>query len=377
MTDNQDNRRSYSRAGPWLVTLLALGSLALLAGCPAQNRSDTIEVEVRGNRRGGARATPAQIEAAAKQEGEFSWYTSLPQSVAEAFLGRFHQKYPEITPRLTRGSTFDMIAKVQNELAQGELKADALHVLDVGVFIQLKREGQLYEYNSPEYRKLPPQYKDDGYWGAMRLVAICMAYNPQRTKPEQAPRTWEDLLDPRWAGGNIAFKDARTAGSAYAQYYFLRDRYGSIFWERLGRQQPKILRSAQEIADALLSGEVALAGGMMGYKVYDEQQKGRPIEAVWPADGVPIVLGPLAIMERARHPNAAKLFLDFALSREGQTIFQNLAWSYSVRPDVRPLPGRPEISKMKQMTPLAGWEDYLDRQPQFRAEFSECFTLGD
>ena len=115
----------------------------------------------------------------------------------------------------------------------------------------------------------------------------------------------------------------------------------------------------------------------MGYKVYDEQQKGRPIEAVWPADGVPIVLGPLAIMERARHPNAAKLFLDFALSREGQTIFQNLAWSYSVRPDVRPLPGRPEISKMKQMTPLAGWEDYLDRQPQFRAEFSECFTLGD
>jgi len=369
-----DTARRALRA--WAGSLLLAGLSWLAAGCPPKPDDGRIVVEVSGERQPQA-ATAAEIRRAAEQEGEFSWYTSLPNDVAQGVLGKFQAKYPAIRTQLRRGSTFDLISMINAQLDKGELEADALHVLDICVFIDLKRKGQLLKYSSPEDRGLPPQFREDDYWGAMRIVVLCMAYNRTVLKASQAPRTWEDLLEARFANGKIGLKDPRTAGSAYAEYYFLRDRYGSSFWERLGKQKPQVLSSSSDAIAALVDQRIQVAGEMVSYQAYEAQKEGKPIEIIWPTDGVPVIPGPVAILQSARHVNAAKLFVDFVLSREGQEFLQEVSSSYSARPDVPSPAGRPRLGELKQMIPIAGWEDYLDRQPLYHSEFRKFFGLED
>ena len=360
----------------WICVCAALLAACLLAGC--RPRSDDQRIVVQVDRDADTEpASPAEIERAAGQEGQFTWYTSLPEDVARGLLDRFEAKYPQIRTRLERDSTFTLVSQINDELDKGQLNADALHVLDVGVFIDLKRQGQLMMHRSPEYRAFGREFKDDGYWGAMRMVALCLAYNPNNLPANDAPKTWEDLLRPEFAHGKIGLKDARTAGSAYAAYYFLRDRYGSRFWERLGDQHPQILGSAREVIRALVENRIDVAAEMIGNQAYAARQDGEPIEIVWPPDGVPVVLGPIAILEQAKHPNAAKMFIDFALSQEGQEYLKKLSDSYSVRADVPPPEGRPTLDELSKMTPIAGWEDYFSRQPLYQGEFGRFFALED
>lgn len=316
------------------------------------------------------------VEVATQQERELWWYTSAPEEQAKELLAAFEAKYPGIAARLNPGpsrSTFNVIAQLEEEL-RGELRADVLHVLDVAIFVQLRGTGDLLRYQSPEYTALPPRFRDEegGYWGAMRAVAICLAYNTTLIGEQHAPQTWQDLLEPRWANGQIALEN-ESAGSQYAQYYFLRDLYGRNFWQRLAAQKPRFYSSSRDILAALDQGEVRIAGEMMGYALYDwGRRHTNDIVGVWPSDGVPLALAPIGILRRAKHPNAAKLFVDFALSQEGQELWQRLLGAYSVREDVGPPAGRPPLGELKVL-PTGNWRDYVEKQNELRDEFSATF----
>lgn len=309
----------------------------------------------------------------AKQEGKLSWYTSAPAEASSRFLDAFEKKYPFIKTSFTRSGTFATIEKYRSELRAGKVKADVMHVLDVGIYLALKEEGNLLKYDSKEYAHYPDIYKDDGYWVALRTVSICMAYNSEALSEEEAPKRWKDLVDPKWKG-EIGLEDARIAGSQYAQYYALKKRLGEDFWKGLAAQEPRFAKSSGALVNDLLTGEIKVAGELVGYRVYQSQKEGAPIKGVWPEEGVPIIIAPLAILAQSPHPNAARLFIDFALSKEGQTLFQELVGAYSMRPDVEPLEGKPKLSELNQLTP-ASWSDYLEEQEKLREEFAQMFGL--
>jgi len=365
---------AYAAVQRGILCLVVLALVAVLVGCPQSSGEQPIHVIVTDDSPNGG-AQDGDVVELAKREGELCWYTSLPQEAAQHFLDLFREKHPYLTTQLVRGSTFDTIQTIQSEIDNGKVRADVLHVLDVAIFTKWRKHGNLLRYSSPEERFIPAKYKAPGYWSALRIVGLCVAYDSARLQRDQVPSTWPELLSERWLG-RAALKDAQTAGSAYAHYYFLRDQYGSSYWHRMARQRPRIYKTANEAMEALSNGEVDLFSGAMGYSISERESDGSTIRAVWPTDGVPMMLGPIAILRGAPHRNAAKLFLDFALSKEGQEALRDTAGAYSVRKDVDPPQDRPSLSALKIMTPMGGWEAYAQSQETLKSEYTDLFHPG-
>ncbi|HEY3397480.1 MAG TPA: extracellular solute-binding protein [Armatimonadota bacterium] len=355
-----------------LTLATALGAAVCLSGCPS-GQQEPIRVSVQSGN--GAEAhTTAEIVELARAEGELLWYTSLAEGDAQALLSAFSRKYPFIRTRLVRGGSFTVAEKLASELASGQVEADALHLIDPATFVQLREQGALLFYDSPEAKEIPTQYQDQGYWVAMRAVTVGMAYNPTRLVAAEAPRGWQDLLQARFQG-KIGLKDAETAGAGYALLFLLRERFGTDFWQRLGAQHPKTYKTESQMEDALARGEIAVAAGVLG-----GSREGGPAAArltvVWPAEGVPMTIGPVAILAAAPHPNCARLFLDYLLSQEGQQLVVDRLEAYSVRPGLAPPKGRLPLSKLRLITPAAGWTDYASKRDLLRSEFSELMGPG-
>jgi len=347
-------------------------ALVLLAGCPPPGENE-IRVTVSSADEGTQELTREELIALARREGEVWWYTSLPEAEAEAFLARFEQAYPFIDAHLVRGSTFEIVRRIDQELARGEVRVDCAHVLDPAVFDDLRRRGELYAHEMELSRDFPPEYIEANQWAAMRAVTVCIAYDTGRMSIEAVPKTWPELLDPKWEG-RIGLKDAQTGGSAYSQYYLLREEYGVHFWRAMAAQHPQLFRSSSDTLAALTSGKIDLAGGILGYSVYAASDEGSPVAAVWPTDGVPMTIGPIAVLGRAPHPHAGILFMDWSLSQEGQQAIVDISGGYSVRDDVAPPSGRPPLSELNTMT-LGGvsWTEYRTRQERLQSEYGRLF----
>ncbi len=313
----------------------------------------------------------------AKEEGELVWYSSSLDWASRRMLYEFEELYPFMKgkTKLEKGGSFKLRDKYNEELEADDVKVDVIHLSDPTIFIDWKKEGHLYYYPSKEYIAYPKEYKDDGYWAALRVTSVCIAYNAQVISKEEAPRTWKDLLDPKWKG-KIQLGDPRQKGTRYIQYYHLREKYGIDFWKGLAKQDCRIEEKAGDLSSELLSGEYPIAGTYLGYFAYGRSiKKGEPIRAVWPSGEVPVVLGPVAIVAEAPHPAAASLFMDFILSLEGQVLFQTLLGTYSVRNDVPPLPGKIPFSELKPFP--TDWNDYQLKQETYNREFTEISGLAD
>jgi iron(III) transport system substrate-binding protein len=350
---------------------IAFVAVMLLAGCPPPGDGD-IRVTVTSGGETARDLSQEEIVALARREAEVWWYTSLPEEQAQAYLDRFEQAYPFISGNLVRGSTFDIVRRIDRELARGDVRADALHVLDPAVFDDLRRRGELYSHDSEHARHFPPEYQEPGQWAAMRAVTICIAYDSSRMSAEQAPSTWRDLLKPKWHG-RIGMKDAQTGGSAYSEYYLLREQYGVHFWRQMAHQDPQLFRSSSDTLRALTSGEIDLAGGILGYSVYRAMEEGMPVAPVWPDDGVPMTIGPVAVLSRAPHPHAGILFMNWALSEEGQEAIVQISGAYSLRDDVMPPEGRPPLAELSILAQEGSWTEYRTRQDRLQSEYSRLF----
>lgn len=355
-----------------LVALAAALALLMTGGCPPPEERP-IRVSVNSTNDNGQRS-PAEVLELAKAEGELYWYTSLPEADAEAILSQFRAKYPFIRTHLVRGGSFTIAEQVANQIASGRVQADVLHLLDPATFVQLREQRALLYYDSPEARDIPSQYKDLGYWVALRAVTLGLAYDPRRLRGEKVPKGWEDLLRPAFQG-RIGIKDAETAGAAYALLFLLRERYGTIYWQRLAAQKPRVFKTVAQMEEALLQGEIDIAAG----DVEEKPTRGAGADGlavVWPAEGVPMMVGPIGILAGAAHPNCAKLFVDYALSTEGQALLVKQVADYSLRPDLPAPEGRAPLAKMRLLLPTAGWADYAAKRELLRKEFSDLMGTG-
>ena len=314
-----------------------------------------------------AQERPAVLEAARK-EGKLALATSVSAAEFPRFLQAFAAKYPFIdaTSGFYSAPTGRVLARVDAEMQAKNLSFDALHVASLAPFLALSRKGALLDYRSPELDAYPAEAHDRGQWATARIVGVIMAYNRNVLPPEQAPKAWVDLLMPAFKGRRQIIQDS-AAGTSFNQMYLLEKRLGTEFMRQWGDQQPIIVATAAQLIDMLVRGEALVGATVDHFRAFEAPAVAAGIVGVYPSEGMPLAVAPIAILKDAPHPNAARLFVDYALSEAGQNLLAvDIFAVYSMRKGVRTPAGQLPLADTKPLLPtdLADYEAAAQNFPE-------------
>ncbi|PYN95206.1 MAG: iron ABC transporter substrate-binding protein [Candidatus Rokuibacteriota bacterium] len=323
---------------------------------------------------GGAAPALAQdpkLVEAAKKEAKVVWYTSLVLPSAEKVAKLFEAAYPGIRVDVNRTGSQRILQKILQEHGAGIKNADVVHTSDAGHFVLLKDKKLLMRHVPQGIEKFPSGFKDkDGYYFGLRATVNVITYNTKAVSAADAPKTWTDLVDPKWKS-KLVTAHPGYSGVISTHVLALVHLLGWDYFKQLAQNKVMLTQSAADPLTVVASGErpVAVNGGE--YSAYQLKKKGAPIEIVYPKEGVPLVVSPTAIMATAPHPNAAKLFTDFTFTREIQQVMADSEGLYTGHPDVKYPTDKPKMTELKL---LAVDPDELEkRNEEIKKRFVEFF----
>lgn len=261
------------------------------------------------------------LVSAAKNEGELSIYLSTNLPDTTAILQLFKQKYPFIKVTYFRTQNDKLLNRILMEDRAGKFNADVVIIssLEVRVLIQKKL---LQKYVSPESQYYNTGFiNKEGYWTSLYSIPRVTMYNTKLVKPNEVPKTYEDLLNPRWKG-NISMTDSEILWFA-GFLSFHGEEKGLDYMKKLSAQKPKFRTSGTIICQLVAAGEFPI-GLVFSQHAEALMSKGAPVD--WVRTMEPIVTGmkPISLTSKALHPNAGKLFINFALSKECQDLVGSL-----------------------------------------------------
>jgi iron(III) transport system substrate-binding protein len=262
---------------------------------------------------GAAAAADERLDQA-RREGEVVWYTAMNVPDAEAVKKPFVERYPWLSLTVLRAPGEKVRTRILTEARANRHAWDVVsfNLLDVDA---LNREALLAAYSSPETRSGYPAgaVDPDGRWAAIYVRQYVIGYNTRLVN--QAPQSWNELLAPQWAG-KLALDESDVEWYAAMLDYWGRDK-AVAFMRALARQRPQQRRGHHLLTRLLVAGDFPLAL-VHANEVEKEKQDGAPVEWVRTLD--PVITSPsqVAIAAKAPHPAAARLFVDFLLSKEGQ-----------------------------------------------------------
>jgi iron(III) transport system substrate-binding protein len=292
--------------------------------------------------------TPQLVEAA-KQEGKIVYYTAIDLKVAQGLAKAFEQEYPGITVQLERTGSERIFQRVSQERANKIFAVDVLDGSDQAMFVTWKRQGILDPYIPAELTKWPADQRDpDGSYASVRFTLMPIAYNTNLVKPEDAPKSFADLTDPKWSGKMVKGHPSYSGGIVTSTFQTVQA-LGWGYLEKLGKQKVLQVQSATEPPKKLSLGERAVAADGLEYLDILLKEKGAPIAIVYPTEGTPFIPGCEGIATNAPHPNAARLFMNFMVSRQTQQYLADAAGLRSFHPEVTIKPGRTPLSAIKLM----------------------------
>jgi len=282
------------------------------------------------------KAQQAKVIEGAKKEGEMVWYTTTTLDQSQPIIEAFQKKYPFIKGTLFRTGGGPMLNKVLTETRSG------LHAWDVLVgrgemVLPLRDKKLLAAYISPERKGIFPDLADKrGIWTAWYVNAYVLGYNTKLVKKEDVPKTYEALLNPKWKGGQISVDD-----EAYGMLQGLIGVWGKekavAYFKRLAALDPVPKRGNTQRVQLTIAGEYPL---IIAYNQTIERmvQRKAPIDWV-PLEPAVVQVNPAMVAANAPHPNSARLFMDFILSKEGAEMLRGFS-RIPVRTDVEPDPPR-------------------------------------
>jgi iron(III) transport system substrate-binding protein len=303
-----------------------------------------------------------RLIAGARQEGQLVLYsTMIVNQAIRPLVAAFEKKYPFIAVSYWRGDVEAALLKVNVEIRSGHGLADVVEGSLGGLAV---KEGDALPFYSPQIDRLPARYRDpENNWAPTRLNYFSAAFNTKLLTRDAAPKTYQDLLDPKWAG-KIAWRPDDTGALLFISS--LRHAWGDAkalpYLKALARQ--KIIDfgagSARTLVDRVMQGEYPLALNIFAHHPLISKAEGAPVDSLL-LDPMPSIASQILISKGVRHPNAALLFVDFMLSREGQEILAQAEY-FPVRPDAPPLP------RIAAVVPARAGvsENYMSPSEQFR-----------
>jgi iron(III) transport system substrate-binding protein len=293
--------------------------------------------------------TPALIEAA-KKEGKVVFYTAMDLQFAERLGKTFEQKFPGISVRVERSGAERVFQRVGQEYKSNIHAVDVVNTADQSHVIIWKREGWLAPYLPEDVVKYfdKKYYDPDALALTTRVLVSAFGINTNLVKMEDAPKSFADLLDPKWKGKMVKAHPAYSGTIMNETFEIARD-LGWDYLEKLAKQNVLQVQSATDTPKRIALGERAIMIDGASYLVIRGKESGQPVDVVYPSEGTPVATSPSAVMIGAPNPNAARLFQNWMHSREGQQLLVDYARQYSPHSQTVEKPGVRKLSDIKLM----------------------------
>ena len=285
--------------------------------------------------------------AAAKKEGKVVWYTSTPIQTANKIVKAFEAK-TGVKVELFRSGGSAVLRRFMQEQQARLVATDVLTTSDPGATAALASKGTFVPFKPTNFDKVPAVAKDpNGAYVAQRLNMITIYVRNDKVTPATAPKTWSDLLDPKYKGQMVTTDPSYTA-LGLVTVATLAKKFGWGFYEKLRANDTMVVQGNQQVADMLKNGERLIAAGALDSYAAVVRKAGHPITTIYPTEGALIIASPTAIVKGGPHPNAAKLFAEFMLSDTAQNFFPQDG-GYAARIDIPSPAGSPKLADVKAM----------------------------
>lgn len=339
-------------------------SAAIAAG------SDSVQVRAAPESQ---KITPALI-GAAKKEGKLSWYTSVDLPVAEKIAKAFEAAYPGVSMKVERSGAERIFQRIGQEYQSKIYNCDVVNSSDAAHLIIWKRDSMLASFLPEDVAKhFPKEHWDpDGMYASWRVTLSPIAYNTSQVKAEEAPKGFNDLLDPKWMGKIVKAHPGYSGTIMTATQQLSRD-LGWSYFEKLAKQKVMQVQSAADPPKKVSAGERSVMADGTEYMVNLLQSRGEPIEEVYAVEGTPLVTGPSAVLARAANPNAARLFYAWSMTAEAQQLNVEVGALRSVHPLVKDRPERKKLSDIKTLREDAA--AVADQADDIKARYLKLFKV--
>jgi iron(III) transport system substrate-binding protein len=296
-----------------------------------------------------SRITPELI-AAAQREGKVAWYTAVDLDVAERVGRAFEARYPGIRCVVERSGAERNFQRISQEYASRVYAVDVVNSSDASHLIVWKREGLLAPHVPEDVaRHFPAEHKDpDGMFATWRVTLSVVGYNTNLVKPDEAPKSFADLLAPKWIGKIVKAHPAYSGTTLTATYEIARD-LGWPYFEKLAGQKVMQVQSGTDPPKKIALGERAVMFDGGEYVTFRLKEAGQPVEIVYPTEGTPLIGSPNGVFKNAPNPNAALLLQNWMFSLDAQQLIVDVGGLRSAHALVKDKPGRKSLSEIKCM----------------------------
>ena len=252
---------------------------------------------------------------AAEKEGALTYYTANFAETEQEVIKAFNKRFPKIKISMVRAPGGQLITRIKTEAAAGKLAADVINHSDRGLMLELNDMFQDYTPpNAADYR--PDALVSPKFWPGVTL-GWCITYNTQLVK--NAPKTWMDLTKDEYKNKQIGQVVGPSGGTTWTRIMFERQVLGEEYWKKQAALGITLYPSGAPTSDSLVRGEISIAPLLYNI-IYTKIVEGAPAEAIFAPEGVPIVPYADGIPKTSKSPNAAKLFMNWRLSKEGQAF---------------------------------------------------------
>jgi len=325
-------------------------------------RRDVLKATAAGAAAGTVFATPVRaapppptaitpdLIAAARKEGTVIWYTSVDLPLAEKVAKSFERIFQGISVRVERTGAERLFQRLEQEYSSGIHAVDVVNSSDASQLIVWKQDGILAPFVPEDVAKFyPAEHKDpDGQFASFRVGLCVIGYNTTLVKAEEAPKSYADLLDPKWKGKLVKAHPGYSGTIMTATYQMSRD-LGWSYFEKLAQQDVMQVQSSADPPKKLELGERAVMVDGNEYNMFQLKEGGKPVAIVYPTEGTPLIVGPNAVFKAAPNPNAARLFQCYSFTPEAQQLIVDIGGLRSMHPQTREKPGRTPFTNIKTM----------------------------
>lgn len=318
-----------------LAALAAAATLLVASPANTEASTDTVtdsadttpppsEASVVGSTANSAGGALDELAAAAADEGTVVWYGAYTQSDADRVIAAFEEAYPGISVEYLRLASGDLSQRFATEKDSGAPTADVVSITDpvfVGEALANGWFTALADADVPGYPdEYPEQFRMDDIGSAVTSVTMSIiGYNTDLVSEDEAPTSWDDLLDPRWKG-EILIPDPSSTASYIGTWTALETVLGDDYLAALAAQDPRFVPGgAVPTTELLVAGEGSIIVPGLGSPINAAAAEGAPVAFVLPE----VTAGPQALLginSEPAHPNAARLLAAFILSEEGNAV---------------------------------------------------------